>query len=192
MKPIERAVVKTVASRRYSAETFRSMALGLNIPAEASVLEIGCGPAAALFKAVELVHPALAVGVDVDEKMLSFAKMEAARKRLPFVKLIQAPAESLPLGPRTMDVVIAFLVLHHVDDWKWSIREVARVLKPGGHFLSREAFTPRRATWFGRVVHRIPRDLTVPRFLAHCERLGLVPEEGAHTSMHGQWVFVKK
>ena len=44
-------------------------------------------------------------------------------------------AETLPFGDDTFDLVVGHAVLHHIPDLEASLREVVRVLKPGGRFV---------------------------------------------------------
>lgn len=191
LNTVEKRAVKTRFNRRMSAKAAHSMLLGLYVQRKPIILEVGCGQAPALFEAVELLKPSLAIGLDIDREMLAAAERMAATRRLKFIKLIHGPAENLPIAPQSMDLVIGFEVLHHVDDWKLAISEVARVLKPGGHFLSRETINPTRAPWLGGMVHRIPRSLTWPTFFELTRKSGLSPVEAHHSSLHAESIFIK-
>src|SRR6185436_14103404 len=46
-----------------------------------------------------------------------------------------ADAESIPYDDDTFDLVVGHAVLHHIPDVEQSLREVMRVLKPGGRFV---------------------------------------------------------
>ena len=46
-----------------------------------------------------------------------------------------ADAEGIPYGDDTFDLVVGHAVLHHIPDVEKSLREVVRVLKPGGRFV---------------------------------------------------------
>ena len=55
------------------------------------------------------------------------------------VEILEATGEEIPLGDEAVDVIYARQVLHHARDLSQSLRECARVLKPGGvFFASRE------------------------------------------------------
>ena len=49
--------------------------------------------------------------------------------------VLRAPAEDLPFEDDTFDVVVSTLVLCGVDDQPRAVREIRRVLRPGGRFL---------------------------------------------------------
>jgi ubiquinone/menaquinone biosynthesis C-methylase UbiE len=77
------------------------------------------------------------------------------------VTVLRAPAEDLPFDDHTFDVVVATLVLCGVDDQPRALRELRRVLRPGGrllfieHVRAQDARTARlqdRMNWLNRIV----------------------------------------
>ena len=60
----------------------------------------------------------------------------AQRRRLGFdVEGRVADAETMPYADATFDLVVGHAVLHHIPDVELALREVLRVLKPGGRFV---------------------------------------------------------
>jgi ubiquinone/menaquinone biosynthesis C-methylase UbiE len=57
------------------------------------------------------------------------------REQAPLTKVLRARAEELPFADDSFDTVVSTLVLCGVDDQKQSLREVHRVLRPGGQFI---------------------------------------------------------
>jgi ubiquinone/menaquinone biosynthesis C-methylase UbiE len=53
----------------------------------------------------------------------------------PKAKMLRAPAEDLPFNDETFDVAVSTLVLCTVDDQPRALRELRRVLRPGGRLL---------------------------------------------------------
>ncbi|SEL91703.1 class I SAM-dependent methyltransferase [Rhodococcus maanshanensis] len=94
------------------------------------VLEVGCGSApCARWLAGQ---GARAVGLDLSMGMLTRG-VEAMAKGGPRVPLVQAGAESLPFADESFDIVCsAFGAVPFVADSALVMREVARVLRPGG------------------------------------------------------------
>jgi SAM-dependent methyltransferase len=66
---------------------------------------------------------------------LQTARSLFADNQLP-LRLIQAPSESLPLPDRSVDLVASFQTIEHVADLPQTLREIRRVLKPGGLFFA--------------------------------------------------------
>jgi ubiquinone/menaquinone biosynthesis C-methylase UbiE len=69
-------------------------------------------------------------------------------------RVLRAPAEDLPLGDGVADHVVATFVLCTVDDPEQALREIRRVLKPGGSFVFMEHVRARDgslATWQDRM-----------------------------------------
>ncbi|HKB33964.1 MAG TPA: class I SAM-dependent methyltransferase [Candidatus Dormibacteraeota bacterium] len=93
------------------------------------VLDVGCG-GGSVAKAVKHARPDLEVfGCDLSESALKIAGSNPGG-----VDFRQATAERLPFGDGELDFVWIFDVLEHVDDPETVLREVARMLKPGGGF----------------------------------------------------------
>src|SRR5256885_3030515 len=98
-------------------------------PVRGKVLDVGCG-AGSVAKAVRRERADLDVfGCDASRSAIAAAS--ASRDGVDF-RL--ATAERLPFGDGELDFVWIFDVLEHVDDPEQVLREVARVLKPGGRF----------------------------------------------------------
>jgi SAM-dependent methyltransferase len=98
-------------------------------PVHGRVLDVGCG-AGQVAKAVKRARPDLDV-LACDVSHAAIAQAAASPRGVDF-RL--ATAERLPFADDELDFVWIFDVLEHVDDPGAVLREVARVLKPGGGF----------------------------------------------------------
>jgi SAM-dependent methyltransferase len=100
-----------------------------DLPARGSVLDLGCG-GGAVAKAVKRERPSLDVhACDLSESAISACKADAQG-----IDFRVANAERVPYQDSSMDFVWIFDVLEHVQDPAAVLREVARVVKPGGGF----------------------------------------------------------
>ena len=90
------------------------------------ILDVGCGTGANLLM---LSQYGDAEGVDVSEDALAFCR----ERGLENVKL--GAAEKLPYDDGTFDLVTALDVVEHLDDDLAGLREMRRVLRPGGRVL---------------------------------------------------------
>ncbi|TLN16174.1 arsenite methyltransferase, partial [bacterium] len=97
------------------------------------VLDIGSGGGLDSFLAAKRVAPSgRAIGVDMTPAMLERARAAAQRVGIENVEFRQGQAEALPVGGRTVDVVISNCVINLAEDKGQVFREAFRVLKGGG------------------------------------------------------------
>ena len=80
------------------------------------------------------------VGLDQSAQML-----EVARQRLPGVELVEGDADHLPFPDRLFDAVTFTYLLRYVDDPGATLRELARVVRPGGTVAGLEFGVPPNA-----------------------------------------------
>ena len=90
------------------------------------ILDVGCGTGANLLM---LSKYGEAEGVDISEDALAFCRERGLDK----VRL--GAGEKLPYDDGTFDLVTAFDVVEHMDDDLAGLREMRRVLRPGGRVL---------------------------------------------------------
>jgi ubiquinone/menaquinone biosynthesis C-methylase UbiE len=91
------------------------------------VLEVGCGTGLILHRAAEFAKSA--TGIDLSAGMLE----KAAQRGL---SVAQASATSLPIATASVDVAYSFKVLAHIPDITGAMREMARVVRPGGWVIA--------------------------------------------------------
>src|SRR4030066_674825 len=92
-------------------------------------------------------HDGRIVGLDVSHFMLEAGLRAVEKKNLDGrVQLVQGRAEHLPFPDATFDAVVFTYLLRYVQDPDATIRELSRVLKPGGKLLSLEFDIP-EAPW---------------------------------------------
>lgn len=90
------------------------------------ILDVGCGTGANLLM---LSNYGQAEGVDISEDALAFCRARGLEK----VRL--GAGEELPYEDATFDLVTAFDVVEHMDDDLAGLKEMRRVLRPGGRVL---------------------------------------------------------
>lgn len=101
----------------------------VGLPDGAKVMEVGCG-AGRQSRTLKKLRPGLHVyGCDLSQRAIT--ETQAYKDG---VEYEVAEATSLPYDDATFDAVMLFDVLEHVPDVKAVVREIARVLKPGGLF----------------------------------------------------------
>jgi ubiquinone/menaquinone biosynthesis C-methylase UbiE len=119
-------------SRKSEEAGVRALRQGLLADASGRVLEIGGGTGANLPFYDGTVESLV---VTEPEPAMLRRLQNKARVQAPLAKVLRAPAEDLPFEDDSFDTVVSTLVLCGVDDQARSLREVRRVLRPGGQLL---------------------------------------------------------
>jgi SAM-dependent methyltransferase len=92
------------------------------------VLDVACGTGALTLAVAEIVGPnGWVVGLDANPQMLAVARGKAVQ-----VEWLDGRAEDLPLTDNSFDAVVSQFGLMFFDDKPRALREMVRVLKPGG------------------------------------------------------------
>jgi SAM-dependent methyltransferase len=92
------------------------------------VLEIGCGIGSVVFKLSGQGYDV--VGTDISGEAISYGL-----KKYGDIRLEVQAAETLPYEDESFDVVLSFDLFEHIAATDTHLREVRRVLRPGGHYL---------------------------------------------------------
>jgi demethylmenaquinone methyltransferase / 2-methoxy-6-polyprenyl-1,4-benzoquinol methylase len=123
----------------------------LEVGPDAHVLDVATGTGAV---ALELVrrYGCSVVGIDRSPEMLAVARRRIAADELGAnIELLEGRAETLPFAGASFDALTVTYLLRYVDDPAATIRELARVVRPGGTVASLEFGVPQgraaRALW---------------------------------------------
>lgn len=121
--------------RRFSANPYpwhRWVFDQLALPADARILELGCGPADLWRENAERIPAGWDITLtDFSEGMVAAAQQHLTETGRAFT-FKQADAQDLPFAAETFDAVIANHMLYHVPDRPRAFAEIRRVLKSGG------------------------------------------------------------
>jgi SAM-dependent methyltransferase len=92
------------------------------------------------------------VGLDVASGMLDQARARAQAENVENVEFVTGSAENLPFPDATFSLVVSRHAPHHFHDLDKFLREVSRVLKPGGRFVVADQISPSAqvADWVDR------------------------------------------
>ncbi len=100
-----------------------------------TVLDLGSGAGADVLISARRVAPTgRAIGLDMTDEMLELARSNAAAAGIDNAEFVKGYLEQLPLSDASVDVVISNCVINLSHDKPAVLREVARVLRPGGRF----------------------------------------------------------
>jgi ubiquinone/menaquinone biosynthesis C-methylase UbiE len=100
------------------------------------VLDVACGTGLAAFAAAAAVGPkGRVVGVDLSGRMVDAARQRAQACSVPHATFARMDAERLDLPDAAFDVALCALGLMYVPDPAQALREMRRVLRPGGRVV---------------------------------------------------------
>jgi arsenite methyltransferase len=100
-----------------------------------TVLDLGSGAGAdVLISARRVGASGRAIGLDMTDEMLDLARANAAQAGVANAEFVKGHIEDIPLADASVDVVISNCVINLSGDKAAVLREVARVLRPGGRF----------------------------------------------------------
>ncbi|MGH0033824.1 MAG: class I SAM-dependent methyltransferase [Myxococcota bacterium] len=122
--------VKDEQSYRWTLDRTRS-----HLSAGDEVLEVGCGTGTTALGLAASVGRITAS--DVSSRMVEIASEKAATQKVENVRFVNATLFDDALGEHPFDAVLAFNLLHLLEDLPGAVRRVHRLLKPGGLFISK-------------------------------------------------------
>jgi ubiquinone/menaquinone biosynthesis C-methylase UbiE len=106
------------------------------VPGE-RVLDVACGTGLVTFDAARAVGPdGHVLGVDLSDRMVDAAESRASQARWRNVSFACMDAEQLTVPDASFDVVLCALGLMYMPDPEKALREMRRVLRPGGRLVS--------------------------------------------------------
>src|SRR5574338_29238 len=111
------------------AKTLRKYA---TLSQTAMVLEIGCGNGTGTKLIKKYFNPQEIYAIDLDPKMIALAKKNNKSKNIHFEI---GDAAKLNYENDTFDAIFDFAIIHHIPNWKDSLCELKRVLKPRGQLI---------------------------------------------------------
>lgn len=100
-----------------------------------SVLEIGCGTGTTALQLSD--SGANIMGTDISSNMIAIAREKAREQNCVNVKFLKAAIFDERLGKESFDAILAFNVMHLLDNISGVIKRVSELLKPGGIFISK-------------------------------------------------------
>ncbi|HEX3804251.1 MAG TPA: class I SAM-dependent methyltransferase [Solirubrobacteraceae bacterium] len=147
----------------------------LGNPAPNSVIaDIGCSTGYML-EDLNVAYPAATlIGVD-----LVAAGLHKAHELVPDARLLHADACSLPIADQSVDVAVTVNLLEHVPDDGLALREIARILRPGGRMVAVVPAGPRTYDYYDRFLGH-ERRYAKRELWDKCSGAGLSPVDALH------------
>jgi arsenite methyltransferase len=199
-----------VEDRRQVPETAALASLGCGNPTAVAelnegevVLDLGSGGGIDVILSARRVGPTgVAYGLDMTDEMLALARENAREAGVANVHFLKGVIEAVPLPAEAVDVVISNCVVNLSVDKPAVLREIARVLRPGGRVgisdvVAEDRLTPKERAERGSYVGCIAGALSKAEYEAGLEAAGLedVSVEFTHEvadGMHGAIVKARK
>lgn len=142
-----------------------------------AVLDVGCGDGTYAIEAAK--RGATATGIDRAPDMIAAAR---ARGVVSDARFVEGDALALPFADESFDLLVAVTLLCFVPDAEGAVREMARVLRPGGRIvpgdlgrLSTWALKRRVNGWLGSQTWRGARFWTCDALRVLLRSAGLLP-----------------
>jgi ubiquinone/menaquinone biosynthesis C-methylase UbiE len=118
------------------------------------ILEIGPGTGYYTFEIAERLGDGTLEVFDIQQEMLDHVAREAERRGVTNVKPRQGDAQALPYEDDSFDGAVLVGVLGEIPDQDRALREIARVLRPGGRLVVGELFGDPHMVTFGKLTER--------------------------------------
>lgn len=122
----ERAT-KNVANR------LRSTLILRHVTQTSTVLDVGC--ANGLYLRIVAPHCKHVIGIDINERVLTRAREKIAEECIRNAEILRRNARDLDFATASFDLAYCFGTLSVVPDDVGIFREIARILRPGGHVI---------------------------------------------------------
>lgn len=107
------------------------------------ILDVATGTGDLAILAAQMIQPETIVGIDISEGMMEIGRRKVAQHKLKTnISLVKADCLSMPFRENEFDAVISAFGIRNLPDLDVGLREMFRVLKPGGHLSIIELTTP--------------------------------------------------
>ena len=137
------------------------------------VLEVGCGRGVGLEILLGLGATHV-TGFDLDPQMVMLAEKRVA-KYGEHARVFVGDAATIAAPDASFDMVVDYGIIHHIPSWPRALREIARVLAPGGVFYFEDLLRGCISSWPVRMLFDHPQatQFTAAEFRNELERAGL-------------------
>jgi ubiquinone/menaquinone biosynthesis C-methylase UbiE len=132
-------------TRRWMTERTAARDLAFLLPHLRSgmdVVDCGCGPGSITVGLAEIVAPGQVTGVDIESRQLELARALALERGIGNVRFDEGSVYELPYADASFDVGVAHFVIEHVSEPVRALREMRRVLRPGGIAAIKDPYYP--------------------------------------------------
>ncbi len=112
-----------------------------------SALDVACGTGDLAFALAQERPAARILAIDTSPQMIAHATQRSLGMHGTAPSFSIADLTRLELPDASMDVVTGGYALRNVPDWRAGLRELARVIRPGGRLVTLDFYRPEQAVW---------------------------------------------
>ena len=123
--------------------------------------DFGCGSGAITNELAKVVR--VIDAIDISSGMLEFAKKEAEKSSIVNINYVQASIFDDRFNGKEYDVILAFNVLHYIEDMPRLIERINGLLKPNGVFISSTACLKEKRSFIGYIVMLLAKIRVMPK-----------------------------
>lgn len=185
--------VRAYIQDRLEAKRLRKLS---SLPSGKVVLEIGCGNGTGAKLIKKYFSPKEIYAVDLDERMIKLAKENNTDSSVHFEV---GDVSNLKYKSNQFDAIFDFGIIHHIPNWKDCLKELKRVLKPGGELILEDLSIETFNGFFGWIMKKTlkhPYETLYKRndFIDYLKTLGfnIVREQSYHSMIKYFVVIAKK
>ena len=160
------------------------------LKADMNLLEFGCGTGTTAVH--HAPHVATIKALDISENMLEIGRGRAQEAGVSNVEFVHSTVFDYAAGSEELDGVLALNVLHLMADWREAVVESARILKPGGIFVTSTVCLANSKLRFIKWVEPLARAVGLMPNLYILSEAELVDAiEGAGLQIETRWQHAK-
>jgi demethylmenaquinone methyltransferase / 2-methoxy-6-polyprenyl-1,4-benzoquinol methylase len=178
------------------------------LPEGGKALDLACGTGDLAFALAGRMPQGNVLGMDICQPMIDLATHNCPPALAPRIAFQVGDMMALEMADRTFDLVSCGYGLRNVPDFRKALREIHRVLKPGGHFACLDMYRPANPLWrflflrvllrscqcYGWLYHREPASYaylarSVEHFVTQAEMLAAYRETGFEMVQERRWLF---
>ncbi|TCV82395.1 class I SAM-dependent methyltransferase [Sulfurirhabdus autotrophica] len=139
------------------------------------VLEVGCGRGVGTEQILNRFGASSVLAMDLDPDMVRLARKRLMKYPADRLSLTVGDVTAIQAEDQSFDAVFDFAIIHHVPIWQDALKEIHRVLKPGGRFFFQEVTSHALEKWSYQtfMVHPVENRFSGTEFINELERLGI-------------------
>jgi len=178
------------------------------LPKDGKALDLACGTGDLAFALASRMRQGSVRGLDICPSMIDLANRNCPPELAPRIGFEVGDMMALKMADATFDLVSCGYGLRNVPDFRAALREIHRVLKPGGHFACLDMYRPANRVWrflflrvllrscqlYGWIYHREPASYaylarSVGHFVTQKEMLAAFRETGFEVVQERRWLL---